>query len=67
MIEIHNHNVDSATIDFVNTLEIRASKPFKTDTPETCYREVQFVDEEHKIITVRLYSKNIENLKIMEK
>jgi hypothetical protein len=66
MIEIHTHRVDSSTIDVTDLKEIKAKKAFKTDTPETCYREVQFIDEDHNMITLRLYANNIDNLEINE-
>jgi len=66
MIEIHAHRTDSSTIDFTDVKEIRIRKAFETDAPVTCYREIQIVDEECRTLTLRLYAKNIEKLKIME-
>jgi len=66
MIEIHTHRVDSSTIDFADLKEIKATKPFETDTPKTCYRELQIIDEYHNMITIRLYAKDMKNLKIKE-
>jgi len=64
MINIQEFNVDSVVMDIVDIERIEAKKPFETDTPQTCYREIQFIDNENRVITIRLYAKNMKNLDI---
>lgn len=66
MIEIHAHRADSSTIDITDVKEIKIKKAFETDTPVTCYREIQIVDEECRTVTISLYAKELEKLKITE-
>ena len=66
MISIQNHDVGSTAIDVVHVTKIRAEKPFKTDAPETCYRQIQLIDDQHRVITINLYADTLEDLKITE-
>jgi hypothetical protein len=66
MIEIHAHRADSSTIDIIDVKEIRIKRGFETDEPVTCFREIQIVDEDCRVLTLNLYAKKLENLKIKE-
>ena len=59
--------VEGSTIDITNVIEIIARKAFKTDEPVVCYREVQFIDDKHRVVTLRLFADSLKNLKIKEK
>ena len=66
MIKIENFNVDSAVIELSDVRRIEARKAFGTEIPDSWYREVSFVDENGRCITLRLYGRSKEDLEIKE-
>jgi hypothetical protein len=57
---------ESTVIDITNLTEIIARKAFKTDEPVVCYREMQFIDDKHRMVTLRLFADDLEKLRIVE-
>jgi hypothetical protein len=66
MISIQNHDVGSTAIDVVNVSKIIAKAAFTADAPETCYREIQIIDDQHRVITLNLYAGTLDKLEIVE-
>ena len=66
MIRVENVNVDSAVIDINDVRRIEARKAFETEIPDAWHRELSFVDNEGRCITIRLYGRSKEDMEIME-
>ncbi len=66
MINIKVFNADSLVIDVMNVSRIEARRIVEVDPPEDCYREMQAIDDTGRGITLRLYSDDVEKLKIKE-
>lgn len=67
MINIKGFSPDSLVIDVTQVSRIEAHKIFEGDGPMNCYREMQVIDDNGRVITLRLYSEDVEKLKIKEK
>lgn len=67
MINIKGFNTDSIVIDVMQVSRIEAHRIFEVDSPKNCYREMQFIDDNGRVVTLRLYSDDVEKLKIKEK
>ncbi len=66
MIKIENFNVDSAIIDITQMKRIDAKKMFEVDEPNLWYREIQFIDDNGRCITLRLHADKKEKLEVDE-
>jgi hypothetical protein len=66
VISIQNHDVGSTAIDVVHVTKIIAQEAFETDAPVTCYRQIQFIDDQHRVITINLYAESLDKLNIVE-
>lgn len=66
MINIKGFNTDSIVIDVMNVSRIEARRIFDVDPPKNGYREMRVIDDNGRGITLRLYSEDVEKLKIKE-
>jgi hypothetical protein len=67
MISVQNHDVGSTAIDIVHVSKIVAEEAFETDAPVTCYRQIQVIDDQHRVITLNLYAESLDTLSIVER
>lgn len=66
MLKIENFNVGSVFIKVTEVKRIEAKKSFGTEMPNSWYREMSFVDDSGRCITIRLYGKTKKDLEINE-
>lgn len=66
MINTKVFNADSLVIDVMDVSRIEARRIIDVDPPKNCYREMQVIDNNGRGITLRLYSDDVEKLKIKE-
>ena len=66
MINIKGFSTDSVVMDVMNVSRIEAHRIFDVDSPKNCYREMQVIDNNGRVVTLRLYSDDVEKLKIKE-
>ena len=66
MLKIENFNVGSVIIEVTDVKRIEAKKSFGTEIPDSWFREMSFVDESGRCITLRLYAKTKKDLEIKE-
>jgi len=66
MLKIENFNVGSIIIEVTDVKRIEAKKPFRTEIPDSWYREMGFVDDRGRCVTIRLYAKKEKGLEIKE-
>lgn len=66
MLRIENFNVGSVIIEVTDVKRIEAKKAFGTEIPDSWYREMSFVDDSGRCVTIRLYGKTKKDLEIKE-
>lgn len=66
MLKIENFNVGSVIIEITDVKRIEAKKPFGTEIPNSWYREMNFIDDRGRSVTIRLYGKKEKDLEIKE-
>ena len=66
MISTQEFDVSSTKIDITNVTKILIKQAFETDTPVTCYRELQVIDEQGRSVMLHMYAESLDKLAIVE-